>query len=63
MARSPEELESQKGIERTAITLAVLLLGAALIWRFGDASPVVAGVSSMWTLVLSFWFRLDTSSR
>lgn len=45
--------------DRTYITIVVLLSGTALLWHFGESVPVVALVSSMWTLALTFWFRVD----
>jgi hypothetical protein len=45
--------------DRTVITAIVLLCGTALLWHYGDATPIVALVSSMWTLALTFWFRFD----
>lgn len=44
-------------LDRTIITVAVIVSGTALLWHYGDASPIVALVSSMWTLTLTFWFR------
>jgi len=43
--------------DRTIITVVVLVVGAVLIWRFGDASPVMSAIAAAWTLVLTFWFR------
>jgi len=43
--------------DRTLITIVVLLSGTALLWHFGESVPIVALVSSMWTLTLTFWFR------
>jgi uncharacterized membrane protein YgaE (UPF0421/DUF939 family) len=57
------DLEAQQSLERMLITVVVLLVGAFLIERFGDASPVVVGVSSMWTLALTFWFRTNGQGR
>lgn len=45
--------------DRTIISCIVLLCGTALLWHFGESVPVVALVSSMWTLTLTFWFRVD----
>ena len=44
--------------DRTIVTIVVLLCGTFLLYYFGDQTPVVALVSSMWTLCLTFWFRL-----
>ena len=44
--------------DRTIITFTVLAAGTALLWHFGESVPVVALVSSMWTLCLTFWFRI-----
>lgn len=56
MGNAPMGPESSSSVERCAITLALILAGTLLIWKYGDASPLVAGVSSVWILVLSFWF-------
>lgn len=45
--------------DRTVITVVVILAGTALLWHFGESVPIVALVSSMWTLALTFWFRVD----
>lgn len=47
--------------DRTIITVFVLACGTALLWHFGESVPVVALVSSMWTLCLTFWFRIGPS--
>jgi len=44
--------------DRTFVTIIVLLCGTGLLWHYGDAAPIVALVSSGWTLALTFWFRL-----
>jgi hypothetical protein len=44
--------------DRTIVTVVVLICGTALLWQFGDQAPIVALVSSGWTLTLTFWFRL-----
>lgn len=49
--------------DRTIITVVVLCCGTALLWHFGESVPVVALVSSMWTLALTFWFRVDPYQR
>lgn len=43
--------------DRTLISTFVLLCGTALLWHFGESVPIVALVSSAWTLTLTFWFR------
>ena len=43
--------------DRTIVTLVVIICGTFLLWQFGDQTPIVALVSSMWTLALTFWFR------
>jgi thiol:disulfide interchange protein len=45
--------------DRTIITAIVLICGTFLLWRFGESTPIVALVSSMWTLALTFWFRAN----
>lgn len=47
--------------DRTIVTVVVLLCGTALLWHFGESVPVVALVSSAWTLALTFWFRFTPS--
>lgn len=44
--------------DRTIVTVVVLVCGTFLLAEFGEQTPVVALVSSMWTLALTFWFRL-----
>lgn len=46
--------------DRTIVTVFVLACGTALLWHFGESVPVVALVSSMWTLCLTFWFRIGS---
>ena len=43
--------------DRTIVTVIVLLCGTGLLAAYGDQTPIVALVSSMWTLTLTFWFR------
>lgn len=43
--------------DRTIVTVLVILCGTLLLALFGDQTPIVALVSSMWTLALTFWFR------
>jgi hypothetical protein len=45
--------------DRTIVTVAVLVSGTALLILLADQSAVIALVSSMFTLALTFWFRLD----
>ncbi len=45
--------------DRTIITVVVIVAGTVLLWQFGDNTPIVALVASMWTLALTFWFRID----
>lgn len=59
MGRIPGDYRSALQRERTLITLAVLVAGTVLVVQFGDSGPVWAGVFSMWTLVLTFWFRSE----
>lgn len=47
--------------DRTVITIMVLLVGGALLWRYGEGGATMAAVSSIWTLVLTFWFRSSAS--
>lgn len=44
--------------DRTVVTIVVLLAGTFLVYHFGEQTAIVALVSSMWTLCLTFWFRL-----
>ena len=44
--------------DRTIISAIVLICGTVLLWHYGESVPIVALVSSMWTLTLTFWFRL-----
>jgi hypothetical protein len=48
--------------DRLIITVLVLIVGGALIWRFGESVPVMVLVSSAWTLALTFWFRSRDSN-
>lgn len=48
--------------DRTAVTIVVLLCGTFLLWHYGDSSPIVALVSSGWTLALTFWFRFGPNA-
>lgn len=45
--------------DRTVVTVTVLLVGTFLLWHYGDSGPIVALVSSGWTLALTFWFRFS----
>ena len=45
--------------DRTIVTVVVLLCGTGLLALYGDSSPIVALVSSGWTLALTFWFRFS----
>lgn len=45
--------------DRTVVTVVVLLCGTGLLAMYGDSSPIVALVSSGWTLALTFWFRFS----
>lgn len=44
--------------DRTIISAIVLICGTILLAIYGDQGPIVALVSSAWTLTLTFWFRL-----
>lgn len=46
--------------DRTVVTVCILLCGSALLWHYGESAPIVALVSSGWTLALTFWFRSGT---
>jgi len=48
--------------DRTVVTVVVLACGTFLLWHYGDASPIVALVSSGWTLALTFWFRFNVDA-
>jgi hypothetical protein len=48
--------------DRTIITAIVLFCGTVLLWQFGDNAPIIALVSSGWTLTLTFWFRIGTDA-
>jgi hypothetical protein len=47
--------------DRTIISTIVLIAGTVLLWHFGDSTPIVALVTSAWTLTLTFWFRIAVS--
>lgn len=44
--------------DRTIVTVAVIASGTALLILLADQSAVIALVSSMFTLTLTFWFRI-----
>ena len=44
--------------DRTVISAIVLICGTILLSLYGEDTPIVALVSSAWTLTLTFWFRL-----
>jgi hypothetical protein len=44
--------------DRTIITAIVLLCGTALLITLTESPAVIALVSSMFTLALTFWFRI-----
>jgi len=44
--------------DRTVVTIVVLICGTFLLYYFGEQTSIVALVGSMWTLCLTFWFRL-----
>lgn len=48
--------------DRTIVTAIVLVCGTFLLWEFGEQTPIVALVSSMWTLTLTFWFRIGAEA-
>lgn len=48
--------------DRTIVTVVVLLCGTALLWQFGGQAPIIALVSSGWTLTLTFWFRIGSDA-
>lgn len=44
--------------DRTIISAIVLVSGTVLLLYYGEQTPIVALVSSAWTLTLTFWFRI-----
>lgn len=48
--------------DRTVVTVVVLLCGTALLWQFNAETAIVALVSTMFTLTLTFWFRLGSDA-
>lgn len=48
--------------DRTIISAIVLVCGTVLLLYYGEQTPIVALVSSAWTLTLTFWFRIGTES-
>lgn len=49
--------------DRTIITAIVLICGTFLLTQFHDETAVFGLVGSMWTLALTFWFRVDKDTQ
>lgn len=49
-----------QSIERTLVTLAVIGSGVFLLNRFGESAPMVALVSSSFSVVLAYWFASNS---
>lgn len=49
-------------IERTIITLVVLIGGGTLVWHFGPTNEILAPVAGVWGAVVAYWFRLSGST-